>query len=103
MEDIALLILRVVIGGLFIAHGAQKLFGALAIDLPGFGHSERRDALLSPRAMGEFVIRAADTLGLEKPHFVGPDVGTSASLFAAALYSGRSSSLAYNACPQEMR
>jgi putative oxidoreductase len=28
MEDIALLILRVVIGGLFIAHGAQKLFGA---------------------------------------------------------------------------
>ena len=28
MEDIALLILRVLIGGLFLAHGAQKLFGA---------------------------------------------------------------------------
>ncbi len=25
----------------------------VAIDLPGFGHSQRRDALLSPRAMGE--------------------------------------------------
>ena len=28
----------------------------VAIDLPGFGHSQRRDALLSPRAMGEFLI-----------------------------------------------
>jgi pimeloyl-ACP methyl ester carboxylesterase len=36
----------------------------VAIDLPGFGHSQRRDALLSPRAMGEFIIRAADAFGL---------------------------------------
>ena len=52
----------------------------VAIDLPGFGHSERRDALMSPRAMGEFLVRVADTFGLEKPHVVGPDVGTAASL-----------------------
>ena len=65
----------------------------VAIDLPGFGHSERRDALLSPRAMGEFVIRVAETFGLENPHVVGPDVGTGASLFAAALYPGRLRSL----------
>ena len=39
----------------------------VAIDLPGFGHSQRRDALLSPRAMGEFVIRVADAFGLEQP------------------------------------
>ena len=32
----------------------------VAVDLPGFGHSERRDDLLSPRAMGEFVIRLID-------------------------------------------
>jgi pimeloyl-ACP methyl ester carboxylesterase len=65
----------------------------VAIDLPGFGHSQRRDALLSPRAMGEFVIRVADAFGLENPHVVGPDVGTGASLFAAALCPGRLRSL----------
>jgi pimeloyl-ACP methyl ester carboxylesterase len=65
----------------------------VAIDLPGFGHSQRSDALLSPRAMGEFVIRAADAFGLEQPHVVGPDVGTGASLFAAALHPGRLRSL----------
>jgi pimeloyl-ACP methyl ester carboxylesterase len=65
----------------------------VAIDLPGFGHSERRDALLSPRAMGEFVIRAADAFGLEHPHVIGPDVGTAAALFAAALQPGRLRSL----------
>jgi pimeloyl-ACP methyl ester carboxylesterase len=61
----------------------------VAIDLPGFGHSQRRDALLSPQAMGEFVVRAADSFGLEHPHVIGPDVGTGASLFAASLYPGR--------------
>ena len=65
----------------------------VAIDLPGFGHSQRRDALLAPRAMGEFVIRVADAFGLEHPHVVGPDVGTGASLFAAALHPGRLRSL----------
>ena len=65
----------------------------VAIDLPGFGHSQRSDALLSPRAMGAFVIRVADAFGLEKPHVVGPDVGTGASLFAAAFYPGRLRSL----------
>jgi pimeloyl-ACP methyl ester carboxylesterase len=65
----------------------------VAIDLPGFGHSQRRDALLSPRAMGEFVICVADTFGLENPHVIGPDVGTGASLFAAAMHPGRLRSL----------
>jgi len=65
----------------------------VAIDLPGFGHSQRRDALLSPRAMGEFLVRAADAFGLEHPHVIGPDVGTSAALFAAALDPGRLRSL----------
>ena len=65
----------------------------VAIDLPGFGRSERRDALMSPRAMGEFIVRAADAFGLEKPHVVGPDIGTSAALFAAAAHPDRFLSL----------
>jgi pimeloyl-ACP methyl ester carboxylesterase len=66
----------------------------VAIDLPGFGHSQRCDSLLSPRAMGEFIIRAAEDFGLEHPHVIGPDVGTAAALFAAAQYPGRLRSLA---------
>jgi pimeloyl-ACP methyl ester carboxylesterase len=65
----------------------------VAIDLPGFGHSQRSEALLSPRAMGEFLISVADAFGLENPHVVGPDIGTGASLFAAALYPDRLRSL----------
>jgi pimeloyl-ACP methyl ester carboxylesterase len=61
----------------------------VAVDLPGFGHSERRDSLLAPRAMGEFVIRLSDAFGLENPHTVGPDIGTAALLFAAAGHPGR--------------
>jgi pimeloyl-ACP methyl ester carboxylesterase len=69
----------------------------VAIDLPGFGHSERRAELLSPRAMGDFVIRVADEFGLENPHVIGPDVGTAASLFAAAKHPGRLRSLVVGA------
>jgi pimeloyl-ACP methyl ester carboxylesterase len=61
----------------------------VAVDLPGFGHSERRDSLLAPRAMGQFVVRLADEFGLEHPHTVGPDIGTGALLFAAADNPGR--------------
>jgi pimeloyl-ACP methyl ester carboxylesterase len=55
-----------------------------AIDLPGFGASERRDDLLSPRAMGGFLTKLIDEADLGTPHAVAPDVGTSAALFAAA-------------------
>jgi len=65
----------------------------VAIDLPGFGRSQHRDALLSPRAMSEFIIAAADGFGLEHPHLVAPGTGTPAALFAAARYPGRLRSL----------
>src|ERR1043165_1942072 len=64
-----------------------------AMQLRGVGQSERRASLMSPTAMGEFIVRAADGFGLERPHLVGPDVGTAASLFAAALHPGRFRSL----------
>jgi pimeloyl-ACP methyl ester carboxylesterase len=47
----------------------------LAVDPPGFGQSERRDALMNPKAMGDFIVRIADAFGLENPHLVGPDDG----------------------------
>jgi pimeloyl-ACP methyl ester carboxylesterase len=56
----------------------------IAVDLPGFGKSERRDELLSPQAMSEFIVRLIDELSLDSPHVVAPDVGTPASLLAAA-------------------
>jgi pimeloyl-ACP methyl ester carboxylesterase len=65
----------------------------LAIDLPGFGQSERRNDLLSPQAMGEFLIRLVDEWELDTPHVVGPDIGTAASLFAAARHPGKLRSL----------
>jgi pimeloyl-ACP methyl ester carboxylesterase len=60
-----------------------------AIDLPGFGASERRDDLLSPRAMGGFLARLIVEADLGKPYIVCPDVGTSAALFAAAAHPER--------------
>jgi pimeloyl-ACP methyl ester carboxylesterase len=56
----------------------------VAIDLPGFGQSERRAELMSPQAMGEFLLLLIDEWDLGHPHVVGPDVGTGAVLFAAA-------------------
>src|SRR3954467_14220029 len=56
----------------------------IAVDLPGFGKSEARDDLYSPQAMGQFLIRLIDEWELDRPHVFGPDVGTGATLFAAA-------------------
>ena len=64
-----------------------------AVDLPGFGASERRDDLLSPRAMGEFLARLIAEAELGRPHIVAPDVGTSAALFAAAAHPERIASV----------
>jgi pimeloyl-ACP methyl ester carboxylesterase len=59
-------------------------FSLIAFDLPGFGQSEGRPDLMSPPAMGEFIVRLADQFALEQPHVIAPDVGTPAVLFAAA-------------------
>jgi pimeloyl-ACP methyl ester carboxylesterase len=56
-----------------------------AVDLPGFGASEARDELFSPRAMGEFLGQLVLETGIGAPHIVAPDVGTSAALFGAAV------------------
>lgn len=70
--------------------GHARLF---AVDLPGFGASERRDDLLSPRGMGEFLSQLIAEAALGRPHLVAPDVGTSAALFAAAGHQERIASV----------
>src|SRR5579863_3972176 len=55
----------------------------IALDLPGFGKSESRADVMSPKAMGHFLPKVIDALSLGRIHAVGPDVGTSAMLFAA--------------------
>ena len=47
----------------------------VAVDLPGFGHSEGRDVV--DVATGDEGVpgRVADAFGVEQPHVVRPDVG----------------------------
>jgi pimeloyl-ACP methyl ester carboxylesterase len=59
-------------------------FHLVAIDLPGFGQSERQLDLLSPFAMGDFLLQLVREWDLGPVHFVAPDVGTPAALWAAA-------------------
>jgi pimeloyl-ACP methyl ester carboxylesterase len=56
----------------------------VAVDLPGFGHSDGRPELIAPDTCGAFLARVIDEWGLGAPHVVGPDVGTAAALFLAA-------------------
>jgi pimeloyl-ACP methyl ester carboxylesterase len=56
----------------------------VALDLPGFGQSESRPELMNSQAMGTFVTKVLAALGLRRVHAIGPDVGTSALLFAAS-------------------
>ena len=76
------------IWGLLAGHA--RLF---AVDLPGFGASERRADLLSPQAMGGFLAQLITEAELGTPHIVAPDVGTAAALFAAAAHPEQIASL----------
>ena len=67
-------------------HAFAPIWGALAkharlfaVDLPGFGASERRPDLLSPRVMGEFLAQLTAEADLGAPHIVAPAFGTAAA------------------------
>lgn len=62
-----------------------RRFHLFAVDLPGFGASERRADLLSPMAMADFLVRLIDECDLGRAHIVAPDIGTPAALLAADL------------------
>jgi pimeloyl-ACP methyl ester carboxylesterase len=68
-------------------------FSLTAIDLPGFGRSDGRPDLYSPRAQADFLPLIVDALGLRSPHALGPDVGTATLLFTEALHPGTFASI----------
>ena len=77
-----------------IWHQLTPLGRTVAIEMPGFGHSDQsRPELIAPDAAGEFLARLIDEWGLGSPHVVGPDVGTAAALFLAARTPERVTSL----------
>jgi pimeloyl-ACP methyl ester carboxylesterase len=65
----------------------------VAIDMPGFGHSDGRPELIAPDASGAFLSGLIAEWDLGAPHIVGPDVGTAAALFLAARSPERVTSL----------
>jgi pimeloyl-ACP methyl ester carboxylesterase len=65
----------------------------VAVDLPGFGQSEGRSDVLSPKGMAKFVPRVLDALDLGRVHAVAPDIGTSALLLSASQHPDRFESL----------
>jgi pimeloyl-ACP methyl ester carboxylesterase len=56
----------------------------IAIDLPGFGQSERQFELYSTKAMGGFLAQLVTQWDLGPVNLVAPDVGTPAALWVAA-------------------
>jgi pimeloyl-ACP methyl ester carboxylesterase len=66
----------------------SKAAHLVAIDLPGFGHSEGRKDLFTTSAMGGFIVQVVEEFELERPHAVGPDIGTASLLFAVAKHPG---------------
>jgi len=65
----------------------------VAIELPGFGHSDGRPELIAPDAAGAFLAGLIEEWCLGAPHIIGPDVGTAAALFLAASAPERVTSL----------
>jgi pimeloyl-ACP methyl ester carboxylesterase len=72
---------------------ATSVGRVVAIDMPGFGHSDGRPELIAPDASGAFLARLIEEWSLGAPHVVGPDVGTAAALFLAAKAPERVTSL----------
>jgi pimeloyl-ACP methyl ester carboxylesterase len=68
-------------------------FSLIAVDLPGFGLSDGRAALMSPSTMGQFLIQLNAHFGLQKPHAIAPDVASPSVLFTEAIQAGTFSSL----------
>ena len=66
-----------------VPHLAKK-HQLLLVDLPGFGLSQSRFDVMSPEAMGDFIIKLLNHFGIRRTHAITLDVGTPAILFTAS-------------------
>ncbi len=66
-----------------VPHLAKK-HQLLLVDLPGFGLSQSRFDVMSPEAMGDFIIKLLNYFGIRRTHAMALDVGTPAILFTAS-------------------
>jgi pimeloyl-ACP methyl ester carboxylesterase len=64
-------------------------FRVLAIDLPGFGRSDRREGDYSPDALADVLARVLDQKGVARAHVVGHSWGSSVVLAFARRHRGR--------------
>ena len=62
----------------------EKKHPYIAVDLPGYGLSDSRPEVMSPAAMGDFIVPLMRHFGLKRAHVVALDVGTLAFLFVAS-------------------
>jgi pimeloyl-ACP methyl ester carboxylesterase len=72
-----------------------------AVDLPGFGISPGDDAVMRPSTQAEVVGTVIDTLGLDHPTWIAPDVGVPIAISLAARRPGLLSGLVLFDGPSE--
>jgi pimeloyl-ACP methyl ester carboxylesterase len=72
---------------------AEK-FHVLAVDLPGFGKSDRRRGDYSPEALADVVVKILDEKGVQRAHVVGHSWGCSVVLAFALRHPDRLDRLA---------
>lgn len=76
---------------------AQSGYRVLALDLPGFGGSDRPDAPYTPPWYSELIVHWLDQLGVEKASFVGHSMGGQIALTLALSHPERVSHLVLSA------
>jgi len=61
----------------------ESKYKLVALDLPGFGHSEGGMDYMTFKAQGEFIEAFVKHTGIKNPHVIGPDVGLPAAMYYA--------------------
>ena len=67
-----------------IARTVRPAASVLRIMSSNWPTSESRPSVMTPEAMGDFVVKMLRHFDVDRAHAIAPDVGTPAILFAAA-------------------